>query len=152
MISFAAADLAGQRASKYYNPETGINKDEVKVAARAGWTFGSLFGGGTTAVTKFAGKTALKLGTKAAIAFGAGFVSGVDSDYQAQKLDPNIEKPSIGHAIGVGLGNGGIAAFTTWSIGKLRGEGTVKANCDGENGSAPTRSMSPISTISSATS
>lgn len=134
-VTVASAGAVGQLHSKYYDPNQGINTDEVKTVALAGWTIGSLFGGGSTAITKYAGKAALTSGAKMFLSYGSGVAGGTISDYYAQTKNPNVKKPSIMHALGVGLGTGGWSAATTYAIGKLQGEGNVKTSCGGEDGS-----------------
>ena len=134
-VTLASADMVGQTYSKYYDPKKGINTDEVKTAALAGWTFGSMFGGGAAGITKSAGKAALTLGEKVFLAGSAGWASGTISDYYAQTKDPNVEKPSIWHAMGVGTGMGFTAAFTTYGVGKFQETMNSKVTCGAENGS-----------------
>ena len=133
-ITAVAADYVGQKASKYYDPKEGVNHDELKASAVAGWTFGSIFGGGATAITKFAGKTALTLGVKTLLGFGAGFGSGVASDLYIQSKDPTVSSLSVGHAIGSGLGTGVFSALTIYGLGKLQQKIENKIACGAESG------------------
>lgn len=125
-VTGAVSSAVGQRCSKNYDPEKGIDKKEVLTAAIGGFAGGAIFGGVAGALSnsvapaagtfaKGVGSLLKSTGGKIVTAFASGFASGTAADATGQYLNSTktgtarFGDINWGHAIGSGIFAGGLA-------------------------------------------